>query len=775
MESRLPNKIRFDAWTLDTQSGDLTKGEVTTRLQIQPLQILLALLENPGNLVSREQLIARLWPKGIVEFDTSLNTAVRKLRIALSDDSDNPRFIDTIPRRGYRFIAKIEPEQPATPPVAEIRAAISGEIHPASRPKRARVFVVAALLLIFVAAGFFYWSARPTFGTPALVVLPMVDMSAKQEDAALCRAVTEAISNRLSQLPTIHVVSRTMAMKYEGKNEDVREIGKSLGATYVVESSVRRDQKALRGTVQLVSAADGYHLYSQSFDFAVENLQDIEQTLSQSVAQAVRLLLSPELVRQSQANRAHSYEAYGYFVRARKYWREGTPDGDDQAAELYRLAIERDPQFALAYVGLAEALLGTINSRQLQVADVADKVTRLLAEAEKLNADLPELFAVRGWFAIERKSYAEAEKLLLDAVSRNPFDAVSYSRLGYLYESSGRPRDALVQFTRAAELDPLYFLHQMYRCMMLQDLGQFDEAARSCTRTRILARENYWGAFATAWLEYGRGDLPEALRWSGDALALEPSQSGIAFNRIDWMLMLRLVEQARAASRQIVTTDEASLQAMRASLELAEHGPAGLRAYLDVAGTAALSKANARIDAVRLYHVAGDLKKAGESLDALRASPDFKESDLYNVMQVRGAYSPALICAGLLLANGKRTEGLRLLDGLDAMLARLEKNGWGGHGLDSLRAESLALRGQPDAAMRSLKRAVARGWRSAWRAQTEPYLSSLWQRDDFRSLMKDVEARNADMRARFLRFNSAPRTASGGSAGSVAPLRHSKS
>ena len=108
MESRLPNKIRFDAWTLDTQSGDLTKGEVTTRLQIQPLQILLALLENPGNLVSREQLIARLWPKGIVEFDTSLNTAVRKLRIALGDDSEHPRFIDTIPRRGYRFIAKIE-------------------------------------------------------------------------------------------------------------------------------------------------------------------------------------------------------------------------------------------------------------------------------------------------------------------------------------------------------------------------------------------------------------------------------------------------------------------------------------------------------------------------------------------------------------------------------------------------------------------------------------------------------------------------------------------
>ena len=128
--------------------------------------------------------------------------------------------------------------------------------------------------------------------------------------------------------------------------------------------------------------------------------------------------------------------------------------------------------------------------------------------------------------------------------------------------------------------------------MMLQDLGQYDEAARSCARTRILTRNNYWGALTTSWLEYGRGDLPEALRWSGEAATLEPGHSFITFYRIELMLMLRLVEQAREAARQIVTTDEAHLQLMRASLELAEHGPAGLRAYLDDSGTAALSSPN---------------------------------------------------------------------------------------------------------------------------------------------------------------------------------------
>jgi TolB-like protein/DNA-binding winged helix-turn-helix (wHTH) protein len=752
MESQPPNKIRFDAWTLDTQSGDLAKGEVTTRLQIQPLQVLLALLENPGNLVTREQLIARLWPKGIVEFDTSLNTAVRKLRIALNDDSENPRYVETIPRRGYRFIAKIEAEPQAAPP--ELVPTKTPSVVPPPPRSRWRVLaLVAAVVFAAIVAGFFYWQdARAE--TPSVVVLPFVDMSAGQKDAALCLGIPEEIGNRLGQLSNVRVVSRTSAGNFQGKSTDVREIGKALGAMYAVEGSVRRDQDDLRITVQLVNAEDGYHLYSQSFDFPSEGTADIEQALAQSVTQVLRTWLSPELVRQWQARGSDSREAFGYFVRARAYGHEGTPDGDNQAEELYRLAIERDPRFALAYVGLAEVKLSTISSRELKIVDVSEEVAKLLATAEKLNANMPELVAAKGWFAIERKAYDEAEQLLLDAIARNPASAVINGRLGNLYDGLGRPRDALARFTRAAELDPMYFIYPLYRCLALQDLGQNDEAARACARTRTLTRNNYWGAFITSWLENGRGDLLESLRWSTEAVRLEPGQAAPAFFRIEVMLVLRLVEQARAALRQIVTTDEARVQLMRASVELAEHGPAGLRAYLDDSGTAALSSPSVGVDAMRFYHVAGDLKNARQALDALRAAPGYQEIDLYDVTQVRVAHSSALICAGVLLESGERTEGLRLLDGLDNLLDRLEKNGWAHQGLDALRAQSAALRGQPDAAMRSLRRAVARGWRNAWRAQTDPYLSTLWEREDFKSLMQEVEARNAEMRARFLKNNA---------------------
>jgi len=165
MDVQPPRKIRFDAWTLDTQSGDLSKGEVTTRLQIQPLQVLLALLENAGNLVTREQLIARLWPKGIVEFDTSLNTAVRKLRIALNDDSDNPRYIETIPRRGYRFVAAV------------------------------REIVAAAE------------AANRGVAQTSLAVLPFRSLSAAARDEWLELGLAETLITRLSQIRQLRVRS----------------------------------------------------------------------------------------------------------------------------------------------------------------------------------------------------------------------------------------------------------------------------------------------------------------------------------------------------------------------------------------------------------------------------------------------------------------------------------------------------------------------------------------------------------------------------------------
>jgi TolB-like protein/DNA-binding winged helix-turn-helix (wHTH) protein/tetratricopeptide (TPR) repeat protein len=738
--------LRFDGWTLDKASGDLTKDGVTTRLEIRPLLALLELIEHRGEVVTREQLYTRLWPKGVVEFDSSLNTAMRKVRLALKDEHDKPRYIETIQRRGYRFLAQLDPV-PVTPDV---------EVAPPPGPlptRRLRPWYLLGglcLAVAIVAATLLYFRQADTGATPALAVLPFVAVSGP-DDTALSLGITEELSNRLSQLTSIKVVARTSASQFAGKNAGAREIGLALGVTHLVEGTVGRDKDVIRVSVKLVSADTGFDLYTQSFEFPRGAELDIERSLVQAVVTALRVRLSPEVARRWEARDSRSRLAFDYYVRARQYGHQHTPDGNDQSAALYRLAIEQDPQFALAYVGLAESLLSSVSERGVRIAEISDEISRLLNTAEKINSQLPELLAARGWLASELGDYAAAETHLHAALALNPSDAVSSARLGNVYDALGQPRDALENYTRAAELDPLDFLPQLYRCLELQELGRFDEAERACAQTRALAPGNYWGPFATSLLKSGRGDLPEAIYWSNEASKLEPSQSGVANFRIELLLTLGLPEKARESAAALTTTDEVQTWRINANLALLEHGEAGLRSFLERGGELEFTDMDGLVDVARFQHTVGNLAEARKALQKAFELPGFSERELVKPEQILAGYSPAVICAGLLLATGERDHALQLLGDLDEMLDRMERNGWANHGLYSLRAESLALRGQGDAAMQSLNRAVARGWRQAWRAQVEPYLASLRGREDFKALIKDVEARNASMRARYLK------------------------
>jgi DNA-binding winged helix-turn-helix (wHTH) protein/TolB-like protein/Flp pilus assembly protein TadD len=775
MDGQRQTTFRFDGWTVNRDSGDLARGEHVTRLQIQPLQIFVELLENPGEVVTRERLIAKLWPTGIVEFDASLNTAVRKLRVALNDDPETPRYIETIPRRGYRFIGKLEPATPAAPaappppmapeivsPPAPMTFAdppptpATPESTPTPRArKRLHIAVAVALVVACVIAAATFWY-KPRAAEPAvLAILPFADLGPDRRDAALSLVIVEDLGIRLAQLPRVRIVASTSTASFAGKYGDIREIGKSLGATHVIEGTVRRNGEDLRVTVRVISVADGFPVFQQSYDFDQSNALDMGETLAQSVAEELKLLLSPEQLERWEARMTRDPEAYDYYVRATAKRREKTADADDMAAELYRLALQRDPGFALAYVGLAEVKIGSLRMREAKLATVVGEVEALLEKAGKLNPDVAELYAAKGWLAIEADRYEDAENHLRRALQINPSDANTHSRLGILFEKLGRPRDALEQHTRAAELDPAQFVPPMYRCMLLQDLGQFAEAARACARARELAPTNYWPSFVTSWLEVSRGDLYEGLVWGEAAAKMDPNEGRLAFNNIDLMLSLRLVSEARAAASAVVTSDEARVRLYQASIELAEHGPAGLREYLRESGTAALTESSIANEAVRLYQIAGDLDKASAALESIRSTEEYSDRDLFNPSQIRAAHAPALVFASLLFARGDREEGTELLDKLDGMLDRAEKNGVVHYGLDSLRAESLAVRGKPDEAMRSLRRAVTRGWREAWRAETGPYFASLRERDDFKALIREVEARNDEMRARFHRLKRA--------------------
>jgi tetratricopeptide (TPR) repeat protein len=462
------------------------------------------------------------------------------------------------------------------------------------------------------------------------------------------------------------------------------------------------------------------------------------------------------MIERWQSGGSRGREAFDFYVRARRAGHKRTPDADDQAAELYQMAIDRDPKFALAYVGLAEGLLSSIGGREVPVDKVAARVRDYVERAEKISPDLPEIESTRGWLALESNELPEAVTHLKAAIARNPNDAITHSRLGIVYGLLAQPRDSLQAQTRAAELDPHDFIAPMYLCIQLQELGQFDEAARACARARELGPDSPWGPLVTSWLEDGRGDLPEAIRWTIAANKLEPSNANIVFWQIELLLGLHLIGPAREAASTLGTKDEARSRLIQASLALAENGQAGLKNYLANVSIESVNEPATRIDAVRAFHTAGDLMRARAVLKDLIDAPGFDTADLYRTDAIRSGFSPAIVAGGALLAVGERERAMKILDGLESQLDRLEANGWTTYGIDSLRAESRALQGDGDGAMRSLRRAVDRGWRGAWLAREEPYLASLRGRQDFQDLLRDVEARNASMRARYLEPTTPP-------------------
>ncbi len=318
-----------------------------------------------GEVVTREQLIARLWPTGVVEFDASLNTAIRKLRSALGDDPDSPRYIETLPRKGYRFIASLDAEPSPMAPADVADTPLTGrrasDRHaPTKRLALGAASIVTAIILAAVAwqmpAGrWFMMESAQQF--PTVVVLPLVDMSLEQNEQSMCDGLTEELSNWLAHIPTLRVVARTSAFAFKGKNTDVREIARQLGATHVLEGSLRRSGQQLRITTQLIEAATGLHIWSKSFDLPIGDIFLIEDTVSRSVAEALHLELTANTSEQWAQRQPQKMEAYELYLLGGARARKRTAEDNLKAADFYRRAVAADPQFALAQVGLATTLL----------------------------------------------------------------------------------------------------------------------------------------------------------------------------------------------------------------------------------------------------------------------------------------------------------------------------------------------------------------------------------------------------------------------------------
>ncbi len=644
-----------------------------------------------------------------------------------------------------------------TSTVEALLAGLGADTRPRARPV---ALLSAAILIAIAAVGLTYlldrwWVSRHSVvvegatsnGQTAIAVLPFVDLSVGKTEQPLSDGITEELSNWLAQIPMLRVVARSSAFVFRDRQTDVREIGRQLGATHVLEGTLRRAGNVLRVSVQLISTRDGYNLWSGSYDAASTNVILMQEEVARSVANNLELRLTGVAIANLSERRSSSAQAYALYLVARHHQQQGTKQDNERAIELYRQAINFDPSFALAQVGLAYAYLNQRYFNDRPIVDIAGDAMPLLERAAKQAPRLADVYVVRGALETELLRHDAALRDLHHAEALNPNSRDAASELGFYYLVNGQPRDALRYYSHAADLDPLDYNLAAQRCTALADLGQYDGAAAACDRSRSLDPQSVSAYSVSSDLEEARGRLAEALRWNSVALSRSADAQELYAQRGHWLLSLGLPERARESyDAAVVATGNTNATPWLSWIGLvtayAGGGLEALHQRIAAQRLADASDPGVLFELANVELLAGEPQAARAFVDRALASTELRPDDLASPWLARTGRAYLLIAAAAHQATGDAAGAAQQLTALTALLDRLTAAGMRRHGVYELQAQVAALRGDVAGAMRALQRAADQGWRDAWLAEREPYFSTLRPRADFRALLERVRADN---------------------------------
>ena len=476
-------RARFDAFEVDMRSGEVRKHGIRLKLHRQPFQVLSLLLEHPGNLVTREELRQKLWPGDtFVDFDTGLNSAVKKLRDALCDSAEEPRYIETLPRRGYRFIAQVQNGDLATG-VDQIESlaviplrpnpneqGLKGE-RPADgeidvRPtgtSRARLWLalggVAGLALIAITYVMLRDHTGHTSQTKirSLAVLPLSNLSGDSTQEYLADEMTEELCGRLARIHDLRVISRTSVMRFKGTKLSVPEIARTLGVDALVEGSVIRQGSRIRVHAQLIRGSTDEHLWSDEYDGELGDVLALESEVAQSIARRVEVKVTGEERARLVAAHHVSPEVYESYLKAEnEFSKSGSQAELEQSIAYLEETIGKDPNFAPAYVGLAKAyerLGSTLGGAPPK--ETHPKMMSAVRKAIELDPDLAEPHVLLAEVYQKQWQWSDAEAEFKRALELNSNDDGAHVGYAKWLLCQGRTDEALAWVQRARELDPL--------------------------------------------------------------------------------------------------------------------------------------------------------------------------------------------------------------------------------------------------------------------------------------------------------------------------------
>jgi TolB-like protein/DNA-binding winged helix-turn-helix (wHTH) protein len=468
--------VRFGVFEADLSAGELRRNGIKVRIQDLPFRALALLLSRPGEVISREEFRQSLWPADVnVDFEQGISSAIMRLRDALGDSADNPIFVQTIERRGYRWIGPVLASTPAATPAEALpegpRVLIaatgpgngSGSIPaPAvTVPDRRRfpvVLWVAGAMAVLALGGFFLWRSfiTPSTGRPvpisSIAVLPFDNLSAPDFDDAFSDGLTDEVTALVSRVDGVRVTGRRSAYVFKGKHDDLRDIGSRLNVEAVVDGSVQRIGDRTHVNVELSRTRDGFAIWSQTYDTTSANWIQIESDIATSIARALARNLTPGAASPG----PRDPEAHALYLQGRYQWNQRNFPAELKSVDLMQQAIAREPDYALAWAGLADSLAVIGDNEQVDPAAYIPRARDAALKALQLDPSLAEAHAVLGLIACHYDyDWATAEREYKRAFQLNPSYASAHQYYALGLMAHGRFSEAEEQLKTARQLDPL--------------------------------------------------------------------------------------------------------------------------------------------------------------------------------------------------------------------------------------------------------------------------------------------------------------------------------
>lgn len=771
-------------WKVDPTLHQLTRNGKTLILEPRVMDVLVYLVEHAGKVVTGDQLVADVW-KGTIVGDSPIYQNFAKLRRALGDDRRTPRFIETIPKRGYRLIAAVRQVSPE-PAVRQ-----SQELAAVRSP-----FVSPALMMIL--AGSYFFLATSDVATPrvrqvpavlevgSIAVMPFVDLSNDHSQEYLGDGIADELLHTLSNLPGVRVIARSSSFSFKGKNEDVISIGEKLNVETVLEGSVRKSGDRLRITAQLVDVSDGYPIWSKSFERKVGDVFAVQDEIASSVARSLKLPLNQGTMILRVATQ--NAEAYQQYLFGKYHLNKRRPDDLDKALGYFHKARDLDPDYALAYAGIADTyfLLADKRYGPIPQAEAVERAEEAIQKSLVLDDRLAEAYVTLANIREVQGNFSSAQAAAQRALELNPNYAPGYR--AYALTTS---TPALFPYQRAVELDPLSpTLHAdlgfaYYRVNQLAEAEKEYEFAVQLDPAWHVSyvRGSYF------FLERGRPD--KAISWAKKALSLESGQSksihGVvtSANRIarayvalgDHETGRMWLDYTQSLSEPPWIQRNDRIQSALAQAQFAE-----AHALLEE-GLSDLNQMSEEVSWGHFLHgyIVGAMYEMMMAHDdhalayfervdyfdrtyavhepnyecALSCPPppdgtfhllfphnfafgELPFDSLFMLEYLRWGYLPAVNRAHLFLRKDATAQGHTLLDKSIEYLQAVDQEIPGLAGAHYVRASIYALRGERDKALSELRMAINKGWLKAWYAEHDPNLDSLRDDPEFQTILADL-------------------------------------